>query len=136
MIRDSQYRASGLRSGLFQLGEVGITPYACKILANAGMDARPLLGRHIAGDWGEVDARLERRNNKACQNFALVESRYRVMGRLLSIVTDGQRTTTTISASVEMSDITVTGEGRRRGIAQLTVEPAGGSPGTPTAALQ
>lgn len=110
MSRSLQCSIGSIRSGLFQLGEVRITLYACKILASAGMDARPLLGRHITGDWGEVNARLQRRNNKACQNFAQVESRHRVMGQLLSIVTDGQRTMTTISASAEMADMTVTGE--------------------------
>jgi hypothetical protein len=109
MSRSHQCHADSIHSGLFQLGQVQITLRAWKILASIQMDATPLLARHVSGDWGEVGVRRKRQNNKACQSFAPVESRHRVGGWLLSIATDGQRMTTAISLSVEISDLTVQG---------------------------
>lgn len=97
----TQQHPKDLRSGLFQLGEVRITLEAGKILAGAQMDATPLLVRHVSGDWGEVEVPLAKRNDKACQKFAPVESRHRVAGWLLSVLTDGQRRRTAVCLAEE-----------------------------------
>src|SRR5581483_5234299 len=43
---------------LFPLGRIVATPGALEALQNAGQDARELLARHAAGDWGACGARV------------------------------------------------------------------------------
>jgi hypothetical protein len=97
---------TSIHGGLFQLGEVRITRAAYDVLASVGMNAVPLLVRHATGDWGCVPQRLRKRNQRACSNFEQVESWHLVQGRKVAIVTDGERTMTTICLPHEMEEAT------------------------------
>src|ERR1041384_6770897 len=46
----------------FPLGQVVSTPGALDALFRAGQDAWQFIGRHVVGDWGELDEQDRREN--------------------------------------------------------------------------
>jgi hypothetical protein len=78
----------------FPLGRVVITPSAARLPAAL---IERCLARHQAGDWGDVLADVAGDNAEALRNGWAVMSDYFKRGPSFSIVTDGDRSTTTVS---------------------------------------
>ena len=86
----------------FQLGQLLATPGALKALVEAGQSPAFFLDRHLAGDWGEVDAEDKRANDQALVSGERLLSAYRTLkGERIWVITeaagdDGRRAANTI----------------------------------------
>jgi hypothetical protein len=86
-----------LEPPLFKLGKVVATRPVVLALAEAHQSADSFLGRHVTGDWGEVDKRDERLNNLALKNECRIFSVYTLLtGKKIWIVTEADRSVTTV----------------------------------------
>jgi hypothetical protein len=82
---------------LFDLGRVVATPGALEILEEAGIDPSELLGRHAAGDWGEIPACDARENERSVKHGFRVLSSYPLpTGEKVWVLTEASREVTTI----------------------------------------
>ncbi len=80
----------------FPLGQTVATPGALQVLADAGMSPVPLLGRHQAGDWGDVPLEDARENEFSVESGFRIFSSYRVGTEKLWVITEADRSSTTI----------------------------------------
>lgn len=80
----------------FSLGRVVATPGALQALEAAGVGAVPLLARHQSGDWGEVDREDWKANEEALKYGWRLLSVYRVGEGRLWIITEADRSATTL----------------------------------------
>lgn len=81
----------------FALGRVVATPAALTLLKDAQVEPVTLLGRHVTGDWGELDPEDARANEAALADEARVLSSYPVKGsEKVWIITEADRSVTTI----------------------------------------
>jgi hypothetical protein len=78
------------------LGQVVATPGALKVLSVMGEDPFDLLARHEAGDWGELCAFDRRQNEIALREGYRVLSSYSVGRQRVWILTEADRSVTTI----------------------------------------
>jgi hypothetical protein len=78
------------------LGKVLATPAALKLLSEAGEDAFGYLARHATGDWGELCAFDRRQNEIALRYGYRVLSSYPVGRECVWIITEADRSITTI----------------------------------------
>ena len=84
-------------AALFPLGRLVATPGALALIRHAGEDLLPaLLERHRSGDWGEVPAEDARENEFSVRHGFRVLSSYRVAGERLWVLTEADRSVTTI----------------------------------------
>ncbi len=82
---------------LFPLGRLVATPGALALIRHAGEDLLPaLLERHRSGDWGEVPAEDARENEFSVRHGFRIISSYRVAGERLWLITEADRSATTI----------------------------------------
>lgn len=79
---------------LFQLGSVVATPAALHFCEAQGISPLLLLGRHIAGDWGDLDGRDAAANVHAVQHDLRVFSSYGVDEGKVWIITEADRSST------------------------------------------
>ena len=82
-----------------ELGRVMATPAALEALAEARMAPSELLGRHAAGDWGELDAGDRRENRRSLEHGLRVLSSYPLPGHhgaKVWVLTGADRSATTI----------------------------------------
>ena len=82
--------------GPLPLGRVVATPGALKLLAEAGEDPLSYLARHSSGDWGELNEDDWRENERSLVHGWRVLSSYPVGGGRVWIITEADRTVTTI----------------------------------------
>jgi len=82
--------------GHLPLGKVVATPGALSLLTDAGQDAFAYLARHATGDWGELCAFDRRQNEVALREGCRVLSSYPVGERKIWIITEADRSVTTI----------------------------------------
>jgi hypothetical protein len=80
----------------FLLGRVVATPGALQLLEEVGEDPLPYLARHASGDWGELDSQDRRENERSLKNGWRVLSSYPVGEKTLWIITEADRSVTTI----------------------------------------
>lgn len=81
----------------FALGRVVATPAALTLLKDAQVEPVTLLGRHVTGDWGELDPEDARANEAALADEARVLSSYPVKGdEKVWVITEADRSVTTI----------------------------------------
>jgi hypothetical protein len=81
----------------FPLGQVVSTPGALDALARAGQEPWPFIGRHVAGDWGELDEEDRRENELSVKEGFRILSAYRLSdGTKIWIITEADRSSTTI----------------------------------------
>lgn len=81
----------------FSLGETYITPGAQEALDIAGETAIQYLRRHISGDWGELSEDDVKENEMSVQEgFRLLSSYRTVKGQKIWIITEADRSSTTI----------------------------------------
>jgi hypothetical protein len=78
------------------LGRVLATPGALKLLVEAGGHPFELLARHATGDWGELCAFDRRQNEVALRDGYRVLSCYPVGEGRIWIITEADRTVTTV----------------------------------------
>jgi hypothetical protein len=78
------------------LGRVVATPGALKLLSEIGEDPFGYLARHAAGDWGNLCAFDRRRNEIALRNGYRVSSSYETTAGRVWIITEADRSVTTI----------------------------------------
>ncbi len=82
--------------GPFPLGRVVATPGALRLLEETGEDPLLLLARHQAGDWGELDEQDRRENALSLRHGWRLVSRYPVGEGVVWIITEADRSYTTI----------------------------------------
>jgi hypothetical protein len=78
------------------LGRVVATPGALKLLMGAGGHPFNLLARHATGDWGELCAFDRRQNEIALRDGERVFSSYYVPVGRVWIITEADRSVTTV----------------------------------------
>ena len=78
------------------LGRVVATPGALKLLGKSGKHPFNLLARHATGDWGELCAFDRRQNEIALREGDRVLSSYPVGSERVWIITEADRSITTI----------------------------------------
>jgi hypothetical protein len=87
---------------LFQLGQVVATPGAIEAMQKAGQVAWEFLSRHVAGDWGIVDADDKAANDASLKDGSRILSAYTLnTGEKIWVITEatddqGKRAATTI----------------------------------------
>ena len=79
----------------FSLGRVVATPGALEVLEDAGQLPDEFLRKHVAGDWGEIDAHDRRENEFSVVNGFRILSAYRTnKGVRLWVITEADRSST------------------------------------------
>ena len=78
------------------LGHVVATPGALDVVRDHGLDVISLLHRHRAGDWGAVSDHDAQANDHAVAHGARVLSAYETAGGRLWIITEADRSATTV----------------------------------------
>ncbi|MCC6168711.1 MAG: hypothetical protein IT329_15930 [Caldilineaceae bacterium] len=90
------------RTPLFPLGQVVATPGALDALTAAGQLPQEFLYRHVAGDWGELDAHDRQANEEALREGNRLLSAYTTRkGARLWVITEWNREVTTILTPAE-----------------------------------
>jgi hypothetical protein len=90
-----------VRTPLFKPGKVVATPGALEALEQAGQSVWELLTRHLAGDWGVVNAGDKAANDESVKDGSRILSAYILStGRKVWLLTEaqddaGQRAATT-----------------------------------------
>jgi hypothetical protein len=90
-----------VKSGLFKPGRILASPGCIEELERAGQSLWEFMARHIAGDWGVVDAEDAEANNQALKDGSRLLSAYLLKtGEKIWIITeaendDGHRVATT-----------------------------------------
>ena len=80
----------------FPLGRVAATPGALKLLEEADEDPLRYLARHRSGDWGEVNAHDHGENELSLKRGWRVLSSYLVGGKAIWVITEADRSYTTL----------------------------------------
>jgi hypothetical protein len=78
------------------LGRVVATPGALNLLEKSGGHPFEYLARHATGDWGDLRAFDRRQNERALRNGHRVLSSYPVGEKSVWIITEADRSITTI----------------------------------------
>ena len=78
------------------LGRVVATPGALRLLVEAREHPFGYLGRHATGDWGELCAFDRRQNEVALREGLRVLSSYEISAGRVWIITEADRSITTI----------------------------------------
>jgi hypothetical protein len=92
----SSSRRGGGYGAPLPLGRVLATPKALKLLVEAGGHPFEYLARHATGDWGDLCACDRRQNELALREGYRVLSSYLVGGGKVWIITEADRSITTI----------------------------------------
>ena len=82
--------------GAFPLGRVVATPGALKLLKEVGEDPLYYLARHRSGDWGDLNPHDRRENELSLKHGWRLISSYLIGDRHLWIITEVDRSGTTI----------------------------------------
>jgi hypothetical protein len=86
----------------FALGQTVITPGAEEALQLAGQTAIEFLRRHMSGDWGELSDDDVKENELSLeQDFRLLSRYETAKGERLWIITEADRSATTILLPIE-----------------------------------
>src|SRR3954454_20129322 len=85
-----------MRKRLFELGQLVMTPGALNTMVELNIDPVDLLKRHISGDWGDLDEEDKQENELSVQKGFRILSAYGKGDRKLWIITEANRSVTTI----------------------------------------
>ena len=87
-----------IRKAKFSLGVIVATPGAWHALSALHEDPPHYLGRHVTGDWGELDAQDRRSNEEALRLGHRLLSAYTLVDKetKIWIITEADRSATTI----------------------------------------
>ena len=87
---------------LFALGRLCATPGAIRTLTRAAADPVEYIARHLAGDWGDLDADDSAINDRASQLGERIISVYRLANdEKIWVVTEADRSATTMRLPAE-----------------------------------
>ena len=78
------------------LGRVVATPGSLRVLLEAGEDPLRYLARHASGDWGDLDTYDRRENELSLHHGWRIVSSYPVGETTIWIITEADRSVTTI----------------------------------------
>ena len=82
---------------LFDLGQIVATPGALDAMAKTGDDPGVFLGRHVTGDWGDLDAEDKAENDYSLPRHLRLFSAYKLSdGRKVWVITEADRSATTL----------------------------------------
>ena len=81
---------------LFRLGQIVATGGVLTHLEHHGFAADPYLQRHVCGDWGMVPPEDARANCLSVERGARILSSYDVAGKRVWIITEADRSVTTL----------------------------------------
>lgn len=81
---------------LFALGQTVATPGALVAMEQSGVSPLALLSRHQRGDWGDLDEEDKITNDNALKDGRRVLSSYRFDKVTLWVITEADRSATTI----------------------------------------
>lgn len=81
---------------LFTLGQTVATPGALAAMEQSGISPLALLSRHQRGDWGDLEEEDKVANDNALKAGRRVLSAYRFDKVTLWVITEADRSTTTI----------------------------------------
>ncbi|WP_248801014.1 hypothetical protein [Pseudomonas sp. MWU13-2105] len=100
MLRNENSQSTGRTRGmLFEPGLMLMTRGIDQLKEQGLLDIAPYLGRHLAGDWGELDEEDKLSNNQALHNGTRLFSAYDINAgdhRRLYIITEADRSATTL----------------------------------------
>ncbi|MDQ3362403.1 MAG: hypothetical protein M3534_12220 [Actinomycetota bacterium] len=80
----------------FELGACVATPSALEVLDQRGVSPLDLLQRHASGDWGEIPKADARENERSLKHGLRVLSSYPVGDGKVWIITEADRSATTV----------------------------------------
>ncbi|MBK5119213.1 hypothetical protein IQ288_04890 [Burkholderia sp. R-69980] len=80
----------------FRLGQIVATRGVLKHLEHHGIQADPYLRRHVCGDWGNVPPDDALANERAVVHGARILSSYEVAGERVWVITEADRSVTTL----------------------------------------
>ena len=87
---------------LFRLGRLCATNGAIRTLTSAAADPIEYVARHLAGDWGDLDAAGSAANDRALWSGERIISAYRLGNdEKIWIITEADRSATTILLPAE-----------------------------------
>jgi hypothetical protein len=81
---------------LFTLGRIVATPAARETLGELNYSSLDLLRRHMSGDWTEMDNEDQQANREAIVEGDRVFSAYTIHGIKFWVITEADRSVTTI----------------------------------------
>jgi hypothetical protein len=81
---------------LFELGKLVMTPGALNTMVEFNIDPVDLLKRHRSGDWGDLDEEDKQENELSVQKGFRILSAYGKRESKLYIITEADRSVTTI----------------------------------------
>ena len=81
---------------LFRVGRIVATREVLKHLEMQGIQADPYLRRHVRGDWGDVPPEDGLANERAVKEGSRILSSYEVAGRKVWLITEADRSVTTL----------------------------------------
>lgn len=84
------------KKALFELGQVVATPGALEVLQEHNINPSTLLDRHITGDWGDLEQEDKDENEFSITNGYRILSAYNTPGGRVWIITEADRSATTI----------------------------------------
>ena len=84
------------RPARFPLGHVVATPGALEAVRENGVDVLALVHRHASGDWGAVCTGDAQANDHALAHGARVLSAYETAAGRLWVITEADRSATTV----------------------------------------
>ncbi|WP_119157912.1 hypothetical protein [Caldimonas tepidiphila] len=94
---DDGERAVYGRTIKFYPGQVAVTPAALAALEKQGRSPLELLGRHVAGDWGDLFDEDRRSNDQALRGGHRLLSSYDLGGDVrIWVITEADRLATTL----------------------------------------
>ena len=81
---------------LFKLGSIVATPGALQLCEQHKIDPLSLINRHAAGDWGDLCIEDVQANADAIATVGRVLSSYVIHGEKLYVITEWDRSATTL----------------------------------------
>lgn len=90
-----------MTKALFPLGKLYITPGALAACKIAATPPPAVLTRHATGDWSEMSEEDQHANQRAIEEGSRILSAYQVGGRRFFVITEADRSSTTILLAEE-----------------------------------
>lgn len=85
-----------MRNARFSLGQIVATPGALALMQEQGIDPLALLSRHVRGDWGDLGEEDKKENELSVKEGFRILSAYGKGGNRLWVITEADRSATTI----------------------------------------
>lgn len=85
----------------FTLGHLLATPTVLNYLELNGITPQTLIARHAAGEWGDIHPDDRLLNDQAIRNGSRLLSAYRISSQRIYIITEWDRSSTTILLASE-----------------------------------